>query len=140
MFGDAKSGARKSRQRKHRRLSRVYVLYHKHIWLSFSALDINHSWFLIKLYLFCYLLNRFINQAGVEHMARYWPLPFLCFYWPYRSISNIQPSWPHAWPITNIYSRNKAFESDQEDVCLGKFIVYFSETNISICTGKRGNL
>ena len=54
----------------------------------------------------------FIDQACSVKMAGYWPHSFLASLWtstPSRSINtqkknlaNIQPSWPHTWPITHI--------------------------------------
>ena len=55
----------------------------------------------------------FVDQACSVKMAKYWPRSFFALLWTEtksRSIkttkkilTNIQPSWPHAWLITHIY-------------------------------------
>lgn len=56
-----------------------YVSCYKHSCLSFPALEICNSWFLIKVFIFWLFTESFINQAGSVKTARYLPLPFCVF-------------------------------------------------------------
>ena len=55
----------------------------------------------------------FFDQAGSVKMARYWPRSFFCVLWTptssrsikaQKEFSRYQPSWPHAWSITYMYT------------------------------------
>ena len=56
----------------------------------------------------------FIDQACSVKVARYWPRSFFACLWTWtpsrfinmqkRNLANIQPSWPHTWSRTQIYS------------------------------------
>ena len=62
----------------------------------------------------------FIDQACSVKMAEYWPRSFFAFLWistssrsiktQKKNLANIQPSWPHAWSITHMYSTYKMWE------------------------------
>ena len=57
----------------------------------------------------------FIDQACLVKMARYWPCCFFVCLWTEtesrshqqakkKNFANIQPSWPHAWSVTHVFS------------------------------------
>ena len=58
-----------------------------------------------------HIINPFIDQACSVKMAGYWPHSFFAGLWTStlsrsintqkKSLTNIQPSWPHAWSITH---------------------------------------